>query len=441
MSTSTHRPNKDCPLLNMPVETLQRITDLLDKREDLSAVRLACKTLDYVSLKRFTRAFFTTVTCCIFYESRWLRLMNIVGGPSRITRRIKLIDLTTCFFEDGGYSNLQLAPVQADANNPLSISQSAAFLAHSKAEGAAVQHLPKLALMSRVLRNIEKLLPRTVVRLHLVDNHCEANGHINAHRDALFTLAAAHSLRLRGLHLNPDSIWGLDASFAHLHQDLLRCTSKLESFQLYSARRDFRRVGGPFETNDSTLFNNAYEILRSAKKLRVLYLNLALVHHLDALAVTTARGFLEAAVSSYIRSLKLNRVRVDEEVLLKALPRWAASLRFVTLEIVGIKSVHKGWPAVLHTLSTMPNLNFLEIRSLIEAGEAGWPHTGVVSLEPPHITLKTRGWDFSLEPSGGKKKYDGRVQVSSGLEELLAKPLMYEDHKGQYTGQRSNVDG
>jgi hypothetical protein len=64
-------------------------------------------------------------------------------------------------------------------------------------------------------------------------------------------------------------------------------------------------------------------------------------------------------------------VRVDEEVLLKALPRWAASLRFVTLEIVGIKSVHKGWPAVLHTLSTMPNLNFLEMRSLIEAGGSG----------------------------------------------------------------------
>jgi hypothetical protein len=439
MSTSTQQQNKDCRLLNMPVETLQRITDLLDKREDLFAVRLACKTLDYVSLERFTRAF-STVKCCIFYESRWIRLMKIVSGPSRITRRIKKIHLTTCFFEDGGHDDLQLAPVQADANVPLSNSQSAAFIAHSKSEAAAVQHSPNLALMSSVLRNIEKVFPPKV-RFHLVENQCEANGYVNAHRDALFTLAAAHSLRLKGIRLNQDSLWGFSQSFAHLRQDLLRCTSRLDSFHLWSARGDSRRVGRPFYAAiDLTPFNNAFEILRSAKKLRVLHLSLHLVHYICIPAITIARGFLEAIVSSNIRSLKLIQVRVEEEVLLKALPRWVLSLRSVTLDRVVIYTVHKGWPAIFHTLSAMPNLAYLEMRELVEGSEDKW-RSNTVSLEPPHITLMTRGVDLDLARPGGMKKYDGRREVMSGLKELLAKPLMYEDFEGLYTGQRNNVDG
>jgi hypothetical protein len=201
---STSPQNKDCPLLEMPIETLQRITDLLDTHGDLPSVRLTCKTLDYVTLERFVSASFSTVKCCIFYESRWIRLMKIVSGPSRITRKIQKIDLTTCFFEDRDPSEIRLAPRKPSPNHTITALTNPyykAFKAHNKAEAVAVQHLPNLALMSRVLRDIEKVFPPGVVTLYLIESqHCP-NRYIDAHRDALFTLASAHSLRLYGRHL------------------------------------------------------------------------------------------------------------------------------------------------------------------------------------------------------------------------------------------------
>ena len=248
-------------------------------------------------------------------------------------------------------------------------------------------------------------------------------------------MASVHSLHLHGLSLNLNSVWGLSENFAHLRQDLLSCTSSLESFQLSSSRGDLREVGqAVYGTEDLTPFNDAFEILRSAKKLRALHLHLTLTHNLDAPLITLARRFLEATVSSNIRSLKLTRVRVEEDVLLKVLPRWAPSLRLVALNVVGIYSVHKGWPAVLHVLSTMLNLGNLELRSLVETSEADRVNCSTVSPEPPFTTSKSRG-------VGGKKILDGRMEVLSGLEGLLSKPLMYQDYHGRYTGQRSNVDG
>jgi hypothetical protein len=359
---STSPQNKDCPLLEMPIETLQRITDLLDTHGDLPSVGLTCKTLDYVTLERFVSASFSTVKCCIFYESRWIRLMKIVSGPSRITRKIQKIDLTTCFFEDRDPSEIRLAPRKPSPNHTITALTNPyykAFKAHNKAEAVAVQHLPNLALMSCVLRDIEKVFPPGVVTLYLIESqHCP-NRYIDAHRDALFTLASAHSLRLYGLCLNQDAIWGLGEIFAHQRRDLLRCISGLKNFKLSPARGDFRGLGGADHgTLDLTPFNHAYQILRSAKKLRVLHLDLSLVRHL-ATSTTVARRFLEASISSNIMWLTLSSVMVEEKDLSKALSRWAPVLRRVTLSEVSLHSMHKGWPDVFRTLAAMPKLNYL----------------------------------------------------------------------------------
>lgn len=68
MSTPTR--DQHYPLLELPVETLQRITGLVDSHEDLPVLRRTCKVLDDVTFNQFANASFSNLKCCIFSEAR-----------------------------------------------------------------------------------------------------------------------------------------------------------------------------------------------------------------------------------------------------------------------------------------------------------------------------------------------------------------------------------
>jgi hypothetical protein len=106
MSTPTQ--DQYCPLLDLPVETLQRITGLLDPHEDLPVLHSTCKVLDDVSFNQFANASFSNLKCCIFSEARWLRLKEILGGPKRITSKIRDVEFTTHLFDRREKSELEL---------------------------------------------------------------------------------------------------------------------------------------------------------------------------------------------------------------------------------------------------------------------------------------------------------------------------------------------
>jgi hypothetical protein len=85
-----------CPLLDLPVELMLRITKNLHRTEALPALRLTCKALEYITFDRFAQTF-EIVRCCIFYEERWLSLKKLLEKPSRISRRVRWVEFTTCF--------------------------------------------------------------------------------------------------------------------------------------------------------------------------------------------------------------------------------------------------------------------------------------------------------------------------------------------------------
>jgi len=280
--------DKHCHLLDLPVELLQRITNLLDPHETLPAVRLACKVLDDVSFERFARTSFSVVSCCIFYEQRWLRLKEILDGPSRITERIEHVNLTICVSENIDSTELQLAPTAVDTDVPLEDVQILVHEAQDEARTEDITYPPNFALMSRVLRDVERVLPPGAVTLNLIQGHTRnwTNYQIEAHCEALLTMASTQAeLRIRSLYLSPNSMLGLDRSLAHLRQETLRCTSELKMFKL------FRPLGYEvvLELDDMKTLNHMCEILRSATELHSQHFSLGFVNNFKKSA-TIARN-------------------------------------------------------------------------------------------------------------------------------------------------------
>jgi hypothetical protein len=429
MSTPTQ--NQHCPLLDLPVETLQRITDLLDTHEELPVVRRTCKTLDNVTFDRFADASFAEIKCCIFSEARWLRLKEILGGPSRITSRIRNVEFTTHLFDRREKNELELVLNDDYLENYWNdIDQSEEAREYEESKATEVRDSPNLALMMRVLRDVQTVLPPQAVTLDLVQNLDSANSHVQAHLEALVTLASTQAqLRIGGLALTQSAIWALFRNFQHLPQDMLRHAPELRTFKLESGRSawdheedsDLLAVGGPLK--------HVYEILRSADELRVQYLDLELLVNPQEI-ITIAQHLLESTVSCRLASLTLSGMSVEEDVLLEALPRWAPSLLTLSLNNVRLFSMHKGWSAVLRTLSTMPQLSYLKLRGLDEQ------HVEFRCLISVSLDRETS----IIARPGGERKYEGRMVVSLGLEKLLTEPLPYLDDTCDFVGQRS-VDG
>ena len=421
-------PTQDqlCPLLHLPVETLQRITGLLNPHKDLPVLRRTCKILDDVTFDQFANASFSKIKCCIFSEARWLRLKEILGGPERITSKIREVEFTTHMFDRREKSELEILPNDDNFFDEFMgrFGQGNDAKDHEKAKAAEIQHMPNLALMSRVLRDVQVVLSLQAVTFDLIQNLYEPNIYLKAHFEAFLTLAFTQPLlRVGGLALNQDAIWGLLGNFDHQSQDMLRCTSELQTFKLATGRsdREHERAG-----RDKPL-DHIYEILRSAKELRVQHLDLRMFQRWDV-AAPTARHLFESTISCGLANLTLSYMRVEEKALLGALSRHAPSLLILSLRTITLVDTLDGWLACLRSLSKMPRLGYLKLRALIE-----WPanlvKTIVVKLSRQVRDLY-KPWCF--------REYDGAEVVSSGLEELLAGPVIYVDWQNNYVGQRSS---
>jgi hypothetical protein len=360
---STFIQNENCPLLDLPVETLQRITGLLDPHEDLPIVRGTCKTLDHVIFDHFANASFSIIRCCIFSEARWLRAREILGGPSRITSKIRNVEFTTHLFDRREKNELELLLNEDYVENYMdNIDQSEDAKLHEEARAAEVQHLPNLPLMSLVLRDVQTVLPPRVLTLDLIQNLSSSNPYIQAHLDALLTFVFTQAgVRIGNLALNQDASWGMSENFVHLRQYMLRCMSELKTFKLGYGRSDEAYGRGSRVATGKPL-DHLYEILRSANELRAQNLNLAMFMH----GTTIARRFLESTVSRKLADLTLSEMAVDDKVLLKALSHHAPSLLSLSLKDVTLLDVHEGWSAILRAASTMPRLNCLEFKNLEE---------------------------------------------------------------------------
>jgi hypothetical protein len=423
MSSPTHNPH--CFLLDLPVETLQRITGLLDPHKDLPILRRTCKTLDDVTFDQFANASFSNIKCCIFSEARWLRLNEILGGPKRVTSKIRDVEFTTFMFDRREKSEIELLLNDDFFDEPMGrVRQANNARDHEKAKAAEIQHLPNLALMSHALRDVQAVLPPQAVTFDLIQNLYEPSIYLQAHFEAFLTLSFIQPLlRVGGLALNQDAIWGLLRNFDHLSQDMLRCTSELQTFKLGTGRgdHDYERAD-----RDKPL-DHIYEILRSAKELRVQHLDLRMFQRWDA-AAPTARRLFESTISCGLAHLTLSHMWVDEKALLESLSRHAPNLLSLSLRTITLLDTQDGWLACLRALSKMPRLSYLKIRTLIE-----WPadldKTIFVKLSS-EAGDTYKPWYF--------REYDGAEVVSSVLEELIAGPVIYVDCQGNYLGQRSS---
>jgi hypothetical protein len=417
--------DQHCHLLDMPVETLQRITSHLDVREVIPALRQTCKSLENATFDQFTRGSFETIKCCIFYEEDWQRLKQLLSRPAHIMSKIRVIDFTTSFLDDISPTELQLAPNKLDSNQYTA--QIQASDTYSTLEGIAMQKPLNIALVARVFHDLKHVLPHVLIDCQLGDNQGPPFEHLSAHRDTLLTMIATQN-KFHSLTISHFSLWELDEFFLQLGPQLLQSTSDLKQFEL--GFEEDRDSDAPFIWYDFSPEKLApiHAVLRTSKKLDELHLCMS---GFDVLPqqrdfVQTA---LQATASRNMRCLRPEDTEIEEEDLLKALSGWASSLEEVTLGEIVPDSLRGGWSAVLRQLSTMPKLKVFKVWEPSEMTAALFPHANLVTLsgftkgtQIPLIEDEERG----VEDIRYGREYEGRAEVVSGLEELLAKPLPYQ---------------
>jgi hypothetical protein len=416
--------DQHCHLLDMPVEILQRITEHLDVREVIPALRQTCKSLEHATFDQFTRGSFETINCCIFYEKDWQKLQELFSRPASITSTIRVIDFTTSFLNDISPTMLQLAPNKTDGNQVTA--QVEASETYSTSEGAAMQRPLNIALVARVFHDLKHGFPHILIDCNVGINQGPPFQHLSAHRDTLLTMIATQN-KFHSLTLSRLSIWELDKFFLYLGPQLLQSTSDLKQFEISFEERDSTAPFVPYDF-DAAKLAPIYDILRTSKKLEELYL---CVSGFDVVTqpcdlVQTA---LEATASRKMRCFALVDTEIEEGILLKALSGWASSLEVLILGEITLTSVREGWSAVLRKLSRMPKLRAFRVWEAAEMTDAVWPHMNLVSLS--HFTKGTQVPLFEKEEGVTQemrygREYEGKAGIVSGLEELLAKPLPYQ---------------
>jgi hypothetical protein len=208
---------------------------------------------------------------------------------------------------------------------------------------------------------------------------------------------------------------------------MLRCTSRLERFKLEFGRCDHSQH--PLSVDIGEPLKHVHEILRSATELKVQILELYMFQQLKSEA-DIAQHLLESTVSRKLVSLTVCTTKIDEKVLLEALPRWASSLITLSLGEIILLNAHDGWPAVLRALSRMPRLSKLTLDMLCERHDGFGDRIRTIIDRGAQAILHYQNW--------GMRKYEGRTEVSSGLEEILAGPFTYKNPRNELACQRTS---
>jgi hypothetical protein len=413
-----------CYLLDVPVETLQHITGHLDIQEVVPALRQTCRSPESIAFDQFTKGSFGTVKCCIFYEESWQNLKDLLSRPACITSKIRVIHFTTSFFGDNSPATMQLERTKFDGNQYST--QAIACETYSTSEGVAMRKPLNIALVARVFHDLKDVFPHILIDCNMGDNQGPPFEHLSAYRDTLSTMIATQN-KFRRLALSRTSLWELDEFFLHLGPQVLQATSDLEQFEL--SFYEERGSNAPSVLYDFSPERLApiHAILRTSKKLSRLYLDMA-GFDVESQQRDFVQTALQATASRSIQRLSLEETEIKEEDLLKALSGWAPTLEQLALECITLISVREGWSAVLRLVSTMPKLTVFKMYEPAEMTAAAWPRASLFSLS--HFTkgIKAPLFDeaIPLEDLKYGREYEGRAEVVSGLEELLARPLTYE---------------
>jgi hypothetical protein len=418
--------DQHCYLLTLPVETLQHITGHLDVQEVVPALRQTCRSLESIAFDQFTKGSFGTIKCCIFYEESWQNLKDLLSRPACITSKIRVMHFTTSFFHDKSPATMQLARNKTDGNH--FSAQAIACETYSASEGVAIRKPLNIALVARVFHDLKHVFPHILLDCDMGDNQGPPFEHLSAHRDTLLTMIATQSKFAR-LMLSHTSLWGLDEFFLHLGPQVLHATADLEQFEL-----SFYEQRGSNAPPVTVLYNFSPErlapihaILRTSKKLSRLYLDMG-GFDIESQQRDFVQTALQATASRAMQCLSLEETEIKEEDLLKALSGWASTLEQLALVGITLISVREGWSAVLRIVSTMPKLTVFKMCEPAEMTAAAWPRASLVCLS--HFTkgIKAPLFDeaIPLEDLKYGREYEGRAEIVSGLEELLARPLTYE---------------
>jgi hypothetical protein len=415
-----------CPLLDLPVELMLRITKNLHRTEALPALRLTCKALEYITFDRFAQTF-EIVRCCIFYEERSLSLKKLLEKPSRISRRVRWVEFTTCFFESVDFHEVPLAHNHDAGVLPIALND--AHKTYAEMQAAEIQGPINVALFSRILLDLKRVFPYIGISCRMSDNQGKGFEHLRAQRDILFTMVISNH-KIRNLSLSHGSISTLDDVVKHLLPELQQSGSKLEAFEFVPNRGSEDLVTRRDTTPTELKIRLMFMALQSAEKLWSLELSLRSFTLLNRASGIIALA-LDATVSNNIRRLILTSTKVGEKTLMKALSRWTPKLVELELGDVRLTYVHEGWTPILQLIATMPKLEFLTLWEMAEIRNTVSPGTVVISmnrLEKGSKTSMVAGTLTGLQESDRSGRYySNRGEVSLGLEELLVGHLRYQD--------------
>ena len=363
--------NQDCPLLDLPVELLLRITNNLHRTEALPALRLTCKALDHTTFDRFAHN------------------------------------------HDAGF---------------LPVALNDTYKTYAETQAAEVQGPINIALFSRLLLDLKRVFPHIGISCRMSDNQGEGFEHLRVQRDILFTMVISNH-KMRNLSLSHGSISTLDDVVKHLLPALQQSASKLERFEFVPTRGSEDLLTRGSITPHELKLRLMYRVLRSAEKLWGLELSLrrfTLLTHASGI-ITTA---LNSTVSNNIRRFVLQSAKAVEEILLKALSQWAPKLVELELGDVRPTFVHEGWTPILQLIATMPKLEFLTLWEMGEMRDTTSLDMVVISMN--HLVKGSKRSMIARTSTGLQESdrsgryYRGRDEVSLGLEELLAGRLRYQ---------------
>lgn len=401
-------------LLALPLELLTRIADCLND-ESLPSLRLTCKTLEGPTFDRFARKF-SHVQCCMFYEERWLSVKSLLNGSPRLAQKIHTIEFLTRPLESTHVDHVQLAPGAQFQDIEAAQSQ---FDSHCADEDYPYEPLhagrqPRPALIHGVLLDTMYLAPHVVLEFNFSEDTFFRRAGVTVHEDVLLAITST-GCRSHALTLSPHTCDDLNNVATYLRPRLLWSISNLQTFT-FDGNNFLDDVQ---ETDfDWGRLDLAHDILQNANSLIDIELRCGdFIEFSDPTAITDKLLFTNC-LPQLVR-LSLHLTVLSEQQLLRALAICSSRLVSLSLGRVQFKASGDSWIPVFRQLTTLPKLAILALFEIRTSG----------------MLATDSSWRLDFEHIGHGKKlrhcpttavgvhFEGRNDVTAGLQELLAGPL------------------
>lgn len=295
------------------------------------------------------------------------------------------------------YKDLQLAPNESQKD--METAQTAADANLSLSVDFQTQALfwPSSAVFHRFFRDFKRLAYKPLIKFDFLDKWSPGDEDINQRVKVDVLIAAVVAgVALDSLILDLHDTCALKSVLIHLKSELIASTGSLKHFQLvrYGTRDD----------GDQQFFKT---ILESANDLRKFEAFMR-VYDSTTTPVLRVNGF------SRLTALRVQGVIFPVEELVTCLSA-CRSMLHVHLASVGLSGGETSWPTVYRALASLPRLHQLSFTML-----RGRP-------------FKYRRLVFGgllhgkMTPEKKMIEYEGKIQVTAGLDELARAPVLGED--------------